>query len=105
MSASTVKDSSLTDERPIALGRKGERVAKTPRRSLPPRRGDRTVGDHESLSVSEKPQRSQICEKASNPRTASRFRYSWVKTIVAFSSLTKPLCRETSNLVGKSLFI
>lgn len=36
---------SLTEERPMGLGRKGERVANTPMRVLPPRRGGRTVGD------------------------------------------------------------
>ena len=36
---------SFTQERPMGLGRKGERVAKTPRRVLPPNRGGRTVGD------------------------------------------------------------
>ena len=29
----------------MGLGRNGERVANTPRRVLPPRRGGRTVGD------------------------------------------------------------
>ena len=32
-----------THERPKPLGRKGERVAKTPIRRLPPKRGGRTV--------------------------------------------------------------
>lgn len=34
-----------TQESPRLLGRKGERVAKTPRRVLPPKRGGRTVRD------------------------------------------------------------
>ena len=33
----------LTDDSPILLGRKGERVAKTPILLFPPRRGGRTV--------------------------------------------------------------
>ena len=40
--------SSFTQERPMALGRKGERVANTPMRRLPPSRGGRTVGDQPS---------------------------------------------------------
>lgn len=33
----------------MALGRKGERVANTPTRTLPPSLGGRTVADHPSL--------------------------------------------------------
>ena len=36
--------SSRTEDRPRALGRKGDRVANTPMRVLPPSRGGRTVG-------------------------------------------------------------
>ena len=36
---------SCTEDKPMGLGRKGERVANTPMRVLPPRRGGRTVGD------------------------------------------------------------
>ena len=36
--------SSLATDNPNGLGRKVERVANTPRRSLPPKRGGRTVG-------------------------------------------------------------
>ena len=38
--------SSRTQLRPMGLGRKGDRVANTPIRALPPSRGGRTVGDH-----------------------------------------------------------
>ena len=37
---------SRTAERAMGLGRKGERVAKTPIRTFPPSLGGRTVGDH-----------------------------------------------------------
>lgn len=36
--------SKRTTERPSELGLKGERLAKTPTRVFPPRRGGRTVG-------------------------------------------------------------
>ena len=35
----------------MALGRKGDRVAKTPMRRLPPSRGGRTVGDHSARAA------------------------------------------------------
>ena len=38
--------SSFTQVSPSGFGRKGLRVAKTPTRSTPPKRGGRTVGDH-----------------------------------------------------------
>ena len=38
--------SSSTDESPIGFGLNGERVAKTPMRTFPPRRGGRTMGCH-----------------------------------------------------------
>ncbi len=44
----------------MGLGRKGERVAKTPRRAFPPKRGGRTVGDHVSRLLSENSQMSQM---------------------------------------------
>ena len=50
--------SSLTQESPTGLGRKGERVAKTPTLLLPPKRGGLTVGDH-WFSFFENLQRSQ----------------------------------------------
>ena len=43
-SVATITDSSLTADNPNALGRNGERVAKTPNRVFPPSRGGRTVG-------------------------------------------------------------
>ena len=47
---------SLTQLSPMAFGRKGERVAKTPTRLFPPSLGGRTVGDHVSRSVRSKDQ-------------------------------------------------
>ena len=41
--------SSLTQVSPMGLGRNGLRVANTPTRSAPPRRGGRTVFDHLAL--------------------------------------------------------
>ena len=46
----------------MALGRNGERVANTPMRVLPPRRGGRTVGDQPSRSAFENDQISHRCE-------------------------------------------
>lgn len=50
----------FTQDNPIGLGRNGERVAKTPRRSLPPRRGGRTVRPLCSCLLAENPQISHI---------------------------------------------
>ena len=57
----------------MGLGRKGERVAKTPIRVLPPNRGGRTVGDQVSRMARSKTQMSQMWEKSSKPRRASGF--------------------------------
>ena len=43
----------------MGLGRKGERVANTPMRAFPPRRGGRTVGDQFSRTAWENCQMSQ----------------------------------------------
>ena len=51
-----------TEESPMGFGRKGERVAKTPMRVLPPRRGGRTVGDQLLRILSENPHMSHIWE-------------------------------------------
>ena len=53
---------SRTEERPMGLGRKGDRVAKTPIRVLPPSRGGSTVGDQVSRMASEKIHRSHRWE-------------------------------------------
>ena len=37
---------SFTQDSPMGFGRKGDRVANTPSRMFPPKRGGRTVGDH-----------------------------------------------------------
>lgn len=52
--------SSFTLESPRGFGRKGERVANTPTRVLPPRRGGRTVGDQLSRTAPENCHTSQI---------------------------------------------
>lgn len=57
----------------MGFGRKGERVAKTPIRVLPPSRGGRTVGDQVSRMARSKTQMSQMWEKSSKPRRASGF--------------------------------
>ena len=53
------------------MGRNGERVANTPIRVLPPRRGGRTVGDQVSRTAPENCHTSQMWLKSSSPRTAS----------------------------------
>lgn len=97
--------SSSTDESPIGFGLNGERVAKTPMRTFPPRRGGRTVGDHFSATDSEKHHISHMCEKPSSPRTASCSRYSGSNTISPFTSAATPLWRGIPNLVLKGVCI
>ena len=58
----------------MALGRKGERVANTPIRWLPPSRGGRTVGDQPSRAAAENCQMSQMWENSSSPRRAAASR-------------------------------
>ena len=86
----------------MAFGRKGERVANTPTRRLPPSLGGRTVGDQLSRTASENCQMSQRCEYSSMPRSASALRYSGSKTMRAGTS-ARPLWRGMPNLVGKSV--
>ena len=95
--------SSLTQERPMGFGLKGERVAKTPILLFPPRRGGRTVGFHLSLSTSEKSHKSHRCEKPSIPFSTDGSLYSSVKIIRAFNSFTRPLCLGIPNFSGKSV--
>ena len=97
--------SSRTQDRPMGLGRKGERVANTPMRVLPPSRGGRTVGDQSERRLPENCQISQMWEKSSRPRRASGLRNSGSNTIRAFSASTSPLWRGMANLVGKSLWM
>ena len=94
-----------THDRPIGFGRNGERVANTPMRTLPPRRGGRTVGDQSARTFSENSQMSQMCENASSPRTASRLRNSGSNTISACKLPTTPLWRGMPNFVAKSLWM
>lgn len=91
----------------MLLGRKGLRVAKTPTRLFPPRRGGRTVALNFEFEVraSLKSQSNQIWLKPSRPRKASGSRYSGSKTILPFRPFTSPLCRGTPNFVGKSVRI
>ena len=96
---------SLTQLSPMAFGRKGERVANTPIRVLPPSRGGRTVGDQVSRTAAENCQISQRWEKSSNPRKASGFRYSGSNITAPMASSTTPLWRGMPNLVGKSVRI
>ena len=63
--------SSLTQDSPMGLGRKGERLANTPTRRLPPSRGGRTVGDQPACLLWENSQISHRWEKPSMPRRAS----------------------------------
>ena len=85
----------------MGLGRKGERVANTPFRSLPPRRGGRTVAYQEERDDWENSQISQICENSSSPRRASGLRNSGSKTMADFKEVTMPLCLGIPNLLGK----
>lgn len=92
----------LTTDSPIGFGRNGERVAKTPRRLLPPSLGGLTVGDQAVLRFAEKPQMSQRWEKFSSPRIASGTANSGSKTILECRLFTSPLCLGIPNFVGKA---
>ena len=87
----------------MGLGRKGERVANTPMRTLPPSRGGRTVGDQPASTFWENPHTSQMWVKPSRPRKASRTRYSGANTTRARRASTRPLCRGMPNFSEKSL--
>ena len=87
----------------MGLGRKGERVAKTPIRVLPPSRGGRTVGDQVSRTDWSNTHTSHRWENPSSPRRVSGFRYSGSNTTVDSNASTSPLCRGIPNLVEKSL--
>ena len=50
----------LTHDSPIGLGLNGDLVANTPRRSLPPRRGGRTVRPFDACLLAENHQISQM---------------------------------------------
>ena len=92
--------SSLTADSPMGLGRYGARVAKTPMRTLPPRRGGRTVGLQPSLRFSLNIQSSHRWEKPSSPRTDSGFRNCGSNTSRARAPGTSPLWRGTPNFSG-----
>ena len=86
----------------MGFGLNGERVANTPMRLLPPRRGGRTVGDQVSRWVSENPHMSQMWLNPSSPRRASAFLYSGSKTTLERTDGASPLWRGTPNFVRKS---
>ena len=92
-----------TQDMPSGFGRNGERVANTPRRVLPPRRGGRTVGAHEARRLAENSQMSHRRSKPSMPRRASGLRNSGVKISSERSSGTTPLWRGMPNFPGNSL--
>ena len=87
----------------MGFGRLGDRVANTPIRRLPPRRGGRTVGDQPPCGGAENSQSSQICETDSSPRNASRTRYSGSNTTRPVSAEPGALWRGRPNFVGKSV--
>ena len=60
MSGRCSMPSRRTLERPKGLGRNGDRVANTPMRVLPPRRGGRKVGDQLSRTAPENCHTSQM---------------------------------------------
>lgn len=82
--------SSLTQVSPREFGRNGERVAKTPTRLFPPRRGGLTVGDH-SPKLPEKPHISHRCEYCSISLMQFSSRNSGVNTIFDIIFLASPL--------------
>ena len=86
----------------MGWGRKGDRLAMTPIRVFPPRRGGRTVGDQCGRMAWEKDQISHRWVNPSKPRRASGFRYSGSNTTVASRSSTRPLCRGIPNYLGKA---
>ena len=113
----------FTQVRPIGLGLKGLRVAKTPTRSVPPRRGGRTVGDQLSLapalfavalsvamSAAVPPgvpfsncQMSHRWLKLSSPATAASSANSGSNTIEPCRCGAKKLLRGMPNFCGRSV--
>ena len=89
----------------MGLGLKGERVAKTPMRLLPPSLGGRTVGDHLRSEFSENFHKSQRWVKSSKPLIAVGSRYCGSKTILPLKFFTIPLCLGIPNFSGKSVRI
>ena len=94
---------SFSQESAKELGRKGERVAKTPIRLFPPSLGGRTVGENLLPSFSENPQIIHTWLYFSSPLKASATLYSGSKTRVALISLQIPLCLGKPNFVGKAV--
>ena len=87
----------------MALGRNGDRVAKTPIRRLPPSLGGRTVGVQPFPMHWENCQISHRWLNPSSPRSASGLRYSGSNTTRAVRLSTSPLWRGMPNLEPKSL--
>ena len=109
---------------PIGLGRKGERVANTPIRLLPPKRGGRTVGDQDNVlevsdilevsrvvatlmvlefPTSENPHNNHKWEYSSTPRNASRTRYAGANIIRVSIHESSRLWRGIPNFCEKPL--
>ncbi len=82
----------------MGLGRKGERVAKTPIRRFPPSLGGRTVGDHPPLSVAGEIPDQPNMRKPSSPRSMSGFRNAGSKT------RKSPQLRHQPRLPGNAKF-
>ena len=96
--------SSFTQLSPKEFGRKGERVANTPKRVFPPRRGGLTVGLNFLPSDSENCQMSQRWLNCSMPLRASFARNSGSNTIFETAEQS-PLCRGMPNFDVKPFSI
>ena len=93
-----------TSERPRLLGRKVERLAKTPTRRLPPRRGGRTVGFQPCPVVAWKPKINHRWENPSIPRMISGLRKDSWKTTCPHALGHKPGWRGTPNFPPKHVW-
>ena len=100
-SSSDTRSSSTADS-PSPLGRKGERVANTPMRWLPPSRGGRTVGDQVCRRARWNCHISHTWENSSSPRTASGSRKAGSNTMRPGQS-AMPLWRGTPNFSPKGV--
>ena len=85
----------------MGLGRKVERVANTPSRRLPPRRGGRTVGCQRPAGMPWKTNTSHKCEKPSRPRTAAGWLYGGSSSSVARAAGASPGWRGMPNFSRK----
>lgn len=92
---------SRTQESPSAFGRKGERVANTPMRALPPRRGGRTVGDQLSRTASENCHITQMWEKPSSPRSGLLAPVFRLEDYRGFERIDYPRLTRDAEFFGK----